>query len=59
MAFKRILKATLALLVTAAIALVGMKLSFSRVHADDENGSEAALVTIGLRIAPSFIPHAA
>jgi hypothetical protein len=55
MTFKRIVEATLALSVAATIALVGLKLSSQRVHADDDNDSEARLIAIGLRIAPPFL----
>ena len=54
MTFKRVVKATLALSVATTITLVGMKLSSKRVHADEPD-SDANLVAIGLRIAPSFI----
>ncbi|HTP69591.1 MAG TPA: energy transducer TonB [Dongiaceae bacterium] len=45
MACKRIVQGILALSIAAIIALVGMKLSLSPVHADDESAAQVAMLS--------------
>jgi hypothetical protein len=54
MAHKKIVRVAAAVSAVGFIALIGMQLSPTHVHADDEN-SNKELVEIGLRIAPDFI----
>jgi len=54
MAHEKIVRLTAAMSAAGIIALIGMQLSPTNVHADDEH-SNKELVEIGLRIAPDFI----
>lgn len=47
--------AVLALFTAGTAAIVGIQVTSTRVHADDDRDSEEKLAAIGLRIAPDFI----